>query len=669
MTIDQDLETRVLYEIALSIGESMSLEPMLRKVLHTALRLTGGRGGAVYRSGRAGDEDSAVVSVPLRFAQAEPCRTFVGRIRAGEGMAASVERFDEDVCHAIPLPGFGFWVLCRRGEAFSAPFVDALCRIGQKIAAAIKASLLEEALRLQTERLELATRSGEIGVWEWYASDDRLIWDERMHALYDVPRSAFKGELSDWESALHPEDRDSARLRFDMVLESDVRFDIEFRIVRRNGEVRYLRGAGLVVRSSSGKAERAVGINYDITDRVMSARAVHEARDAALQASEAKSRFLAHMSHEVRTPLNGILGLCSVLGESGLTPEQAEHLSLIERSAANLQRMLQEVLDYAKIERGEAKALSEQFSAREIVAEAVRPYGELARKKGLVFSFDIDSLADLQVIGDPIRLAEVLTILCDNALKFTREGAVTVRAWMAPMGAERQPTLFIEVGDTGVGIPPEQHARIFEPFVQVEAGEARHFGGTGLGLSICASLLALMGGSIDLRSAPGEGSRFLVQVPVRACAPLDTTCTETLQGGQATAGVEAELPRHERALNVLVAEDHPVNQHLVRVLLGRWGHSVTLVEDGRQVLGALARKHFDLLLMDLHMPGMDGLTALRTLRTTPGCGERIPVVMITADGDEAQRRACLSAGANSFLVKPFSPDCLHEVVAQLSGCA
>lgn len=670
MKTDLGLEAQVLFEIALSIGDSMSLEPMLRKVLDTALRLTGGRGAAVYQRCAEGEKLSAVMSLPGWFARSEVCKAFVGHVcDGGATMVPRVERFGGDAYHAIPLPGFGLLLLCRTGEAFPASFLDALCRIGQKLAAASRACLLEEALRSQTERLELATRAAEIGVWEWHAIDGKLIWDDRMHSLYDVPETSFKGEFSDWEDRVHPEDRDRARMRFDMILETDARFDIEFRVVRRNGEVRYLRGVGLVVRNEFGEAERAIGINYDVTDRVMSTRAVHDARDAALQASEAKSRFLAHMSHEVRTPLNGILGLCSVLGESGLKPEQAEHLALIERSAGDLQRMLEEVLDYARVERGDAKALNEQFSPRAVLAEAVRAPVEFARTKGVSLCVDLDALKESQAIGDPIRLGEVLTILCDNAIKFTEEGEVWVRAWFEQVSPGPQLNLCLEVCDTGIGIPPDKHERIFEPFAQVDSGQARHYGGAGLGLSICASLVELMGGNIDLHSTLGEGSRFLVRVPLKACASPEKVRADALLGSAVASELEPALSCHERALNVLVAEDHPINQHLMRFLLGSWGHSVKIVEDGQKLLQALSASRFDLLLIDLHMPGMDGLTALRTLRATPGGGERIPVVVITADSDEAQRSACLSAGANGFLVKPFSPEHLHEIVARLSATA
>ncbi|MBX3477882.1 MAG: response regulator [Brevundimonas sp.] len=399
-----------------------------------------------------------------------------------------------------------------------------------------------------------------------------------------------------------------------------------------------------------------VTIVTDITELKQDARDLAEARDVAEQANRSKSQFLANMSHEIRTPLNGVIGLTEALGRTPLNPQQREMLDLMASSGRTLQTLLGDILDLARVESGRMQLVDEAFDLAKAVQEAGQLYEATAREKGLGFVVDIAPEARVWVMGDVVRLKQVLTNLVSNAVKFTDTGFVTLRAEAGPTRAGA-PTLRMTVEDTGIGFDPETRTRLFTRFEQADGGIARRFGGTGLGLAICRQLAELMGGDLDCESELGGGSAFILTLPLQAVAAPETP--ETPEIVPASTAAMATAP-----LRVLLADDHPTNRKVVELVLAAARVELVSVENGAQAVEAFAAGTFDLVLMDMQMPVMDGLAATRELRRLEAAGgrPRARIVMLTANALPEHVAAGQAAGADGHVAKPFNTSELLALV-------
>jgi signal transduction histidine kinase/CheY-like chemotaxis protein len=394
------------------------------------------------------------------------------------------------------------------------------------------------------------------------------------------------------------------------------------------------------------------------------ARVAADARDQAVEALNAKSMFVAKVSHELRTPLNGVLGTTELLRSTELDSQQLEYVDIARSAAEGLLLVINDILDYSKMEAGKVELELRDFSLRELVGEACAMLLVVSRSKGIDLSVEIAPALPAFVRGDQTRVRQVLVNLVSNAVKFTDSGCVTVRVRATSLDDGTR--VRVEVSDTGIGIDTDALGRLFEPFTQADNTTSRRYGGTGLGLTISAQHVELMGGTIGADSTPGAGSTFWFEVELGAA---DGVAPEHPIADALRDAISAQIHDGPRPL-VLVAEDNPVNQVLVVRMLERLGYQADLVSDGHEAVSAVERTQYAVVLMDCEMPGMDGYEATREIRRREENAARLPIIAMTAHSMSGDREKCIAAGMDDYISKPMRAAVLAETVARnLPGVA
>ena len=449
---------------------------------------------------------------------------------------------------------------------------------------------------------------------------------------------------------------EDARKYFDMdeaLMAADGVQTYDYRLTNKNGETREVLFSKAATHDVAGKVNGIVGVVTDITERIRAEEELIKARDAAEAANRAKSEFLANMSHELRTPMNGVLGMLQLLMMEELSAGQQMYTHKAFESAHRLLSLLNDVLDFSRIEAGVLAFRQEPFQVGDILAATTDVFGHICARKGLALHIKADPGLPAAMLGDEARIRQIVFNLVGNAVKFTMQGEVSVEAWHRDRQGQRPGTLYITVADTGVGIPEAKLDSVFDRFSQADSSYTRSFEGAGLGLAIVRRIVEALGGSLCIDSEVGQGTAVTLALPAPVAQP------EAMgRPRDAAASTEEAMP-----LRILLAEDELIGQMGARVMLERMGHTVVAVSDGRAAVEAVLTGNFDCVLMDIQMPEMDGLEATRIIRghSAPEKG-RVPIVAMTAYALSGDREKFLAAGMDEYIAKPFEREELRLVL-------
>ena len=506
------------------------------------------------------------------------------------------------------------------------------------------------------DQLLMAADVAELGIWTWTLADSSLDWNDKMFELYGYPVSLRDQKMSyeHWHARLHPDDAEYAVSCMDAIMKGTAAYDPVFRLLLPDGSIRFLQAGAQIERDDLGHVIRVTGINFDITKQRELETGLRQAKAEADEASAAKSTFLANMSHEIRTPMNAVLGMLQLVQQTALNQRQLDYVVKAYTAARSLLGLLNDILDYSKIEAGKLQLEQQPFELEDVMEDlAVVLSGNLGTKP-VELMFDLAPSLPSHLIGDRLRLQQILINLAGNAIKFTEYGEVVVSVTEVSRNASSV-RLCIAVTDTGIGIAEDKIDHILEAFSQAEASTARRFGGTGLGLVISKRLLALMNGQLQVSSTPGVGSRFWFEITLA----LTDTSIESAPDELA-----------EPLLRILVVDDHPVSAEILARAAGLQGWQVNIANSGQAAVTEVERaQDYDLVLMDWAMPGMNGLEAAGQIRDL-NLAQPPSIIMITAYGREqlAEAQQNLNPPFVDFLTKPVTTRQLVNTVRRsLSG--
>jgi signal transduction histidine kinase len=505
----------------------------------------------------------------------------------------------------------------------------------------------KQELERERNRLNEAQAIAKVGSWELGVPSFQLNCSKEVYRICDL-NHATPGALYDaYRKRIHPEDLPQLENLIKVAIENKNDFIFEHKIICQGGVTKYILCFCEVVKNTTGLVTALKGTIQDITERKITEEALKKAKEYAEEANLSKSTFLANMSHDIRTPLNGILGLTEIiLGEDGVQKSHRKYLEIVRDSGKNLTHLINDILDFSKMESGKLHIESIPFNFNDVITSTITPYKFLADQKGLTLSYNVDASIPREVLGDPTRISQIVTNLVGNAVKFTDEGSISVQFSLLSINYDE---IIIEgvVKDTGIGIPKEKDDLIFQSFTQADQAVTRKFGGTGLGLSIVKSLLLQMKGNIAVQSPAdtllNRGSSFTFTLVLKL--PVILTLPEPV------VNIETGKARFTRPLRILVVDDNKVNLLIAKKMVKKFGAEVSTAENGQEAVDLAKTNDYDMVLMDIQMPvlnGYEAAVALRKLHYTK------PIIALSANAFKEDLQKSSEAGMDDHLPKPYS---------------
>ena len=507
--------------------------------------------------------------------------------------------------------------------------------------------LVEQSLGEGGDVFRLAIEGASDGFFEWNFLTDKAFYSRQFWNMLGYEPDQFPATMQAFKDLLHPDDRLRLMDYIEQYLNGEISEYLNvYRMRHQTGKWIWVNARGKAIYDDHGKPWRLVGAHTDISHIKAYEEKLEKAKEAAEKANRAKTEFLAHMSHEIRTPLTAISGIAEIFdgAQQNLDAKQKQLVRTLSSSTASLKDLISDILDFSKIESGELELEETSFPLGELFEQVVSIFSLKAAEKGIKFTFDDNDVRGVRFVGDRLRLRQILINLIGNAIKFTAKGSVDVTVRREPKGADMQ--LHISVQDTGIGIDPKHFSLIFERFKQADSSVSRKYGGTGLGLPISLRLARLMAGDITVKSEPGRGSLFTLEIPLRT----DGTADES-----GTADAAAQQPPELRHMKVLLVEDYVGNIVILSYLLDGLKCRYDVARTGLEALNKWKDGRYDLVLMDVQMPEMDGFTAtsqIRRMEQEKGL-PRTPVIGMTAHALVGDKEKCIEAGMDAYLSKPI----------------
>ncbi|MGI6424024.1 MAG: response regulator [Tepidanaerobacteraceae bacterium] len=513
------------------------------------------------------------------------------------------------------------------------------------------------------KKCKVALEGGQFGVWDLDISNKKLFHSNNWEKTLGYEEKELD-DLDTWISLIHPDDLPSVTNKYNKHFQRKEEFVVEYRIKCKNNVYKWIRSKGMVSESSEdGKPLRMIGTNEDISkERLIQEELKEKYEQLALlkqkaeSAYKAKSRFLANMSHEIRTPMNGVIATIQLLQSSNLTEEQRKYVNLLKNSADSLVQIIDSILDIAKLESGKIELNSEPFNLKETINTIYDNFLIAANTKGLEVGCYLDPHVDYEVIGDELRLREILTNLISNAVKFTDEGSISFRIKLISSDDDEQKIEF-SIKDTGIGIDESYRRIIFQSFTQGDLSKKKKYKGTGLGLAISKQLAELMNGDIHYESAVGQGSTFYFTCILKKQRKSVELVEDNIFLEQKQA--------HNQLINdkfILCIEDDLINQEIMESIIIKKGYKYLAAYDGNEALEILKNNRIDLILMDIQMPGLNGYELTRIIRNKENKKKNVPIIAMTAYAMHEDREKCIQAGMDDYISKPLDIDKLYNIL-------
>jgi PAS domain S-box-containing protein len=515
----------------------------------------------------------------------------------------------------------------------------------------------ELALKISEARLAEAQRIAKIGNWEVSLTDKcSLYWSPEVYNIFDVQPDEFVPTLEGCLNFIHPEDIGLIKQQIKETRKGKP-FNVDIRIANK-GQLKYIHVQGHVLRNSDSAPEKIIGTIQDITERKQGEHEILTARELAENSMKVREIFLANMSHEIRTPMNAILGFARLMQETPLSAEQKKYVDAILFSGDNLLVIINDILDFSKIKSGKMVLDKCDFNLHELIRGVITLLEPKSQEKNLQFLHTIDQSVPRVVFGDPVRLNQILVNLISNAIKFTSDGYIKLELKSVGLH-DNGHVIEFSVRDTGLGIPEDKQGRIFESFEQATGDTTRKYGGTGLGLTIVKSIVELQEGTITVTSSPGNGSNFTVRLPYDK--PFENKVHT-----EKSNDIDREATELVKGASILLVEDNELNRLLAVKSLQKSGCIVDTAENGKIALEKLKTGKYDVILMDIQMPELDGYDTTRYIRETLQAPlSRIPIIAMTAHAFSSDVNKCLSVGMDDYISKPFKQNVL---LSKIAGC-